>query len=30
LIRDKFGNRAVELGLIFEPADAPPPRPQKR
>jgi len=29
LIRDKFGNRAVELGLIFEPADAPPARPRK-
>ncbi|MEX0696066.1 MAG: DNA polymerase IV [Dongiaceae bacterium] len=29
-IRDKFGNRAVELGLIFEPAEAPPARPQKR
>ena len=29
-IRDKFGNRAVELGLIFEPADAPPAAKQKR
>jgi DNA polymerase-4 len=29
-IRDKFGSRAVELGLIFEPTEAPPARSQKR